>query len=248
MKMPTKKRALLAALALTSVMTVIDAQASVITYEFKNTTNSLYLNNSTQNTNGLLSAPINGIFATATFTDVGTGNTKAVELTLAVDSSLASNAYVDNWTFNLVNGATINSAIYKSGSNNSSNGTPSSLPATTTTSAGSGRVLNGGTNYTFDFGVAFSGSPKELNLGSSVTYTLSNTNHTLSASDFLTSDTAGLYAAVHVGGGNVDSYFKTLNTDGIATTNSVPEPATLSVLGLGLAALGASRRRKSAAK
>jgi hypothetical protein len=245
MKMLTKKRSVLAALALVSVMTAIDAQANVVTYEFKNTASSLYLNNSNQNTTGLLSAPVAGIFATATFTDVGTGNSKAVELTLAVANSL-STGYVDNWTFNLVNGATINSAIYKSGANNSSNGTPSSLPATSTTSATT-PVLNG-TGYTFDFGIAFSGSPKELNLGSSVTYTLSNTNHTLSALDFLTSDTAGLYAAVHVGGGNYDSYFKTLNTDGIATTNSVPEPATLSVLGLGLAALGVSRRRKSAAK
>jgi len=244
MKMLTKKRGVLAALALVSVMSAIDAQAGVITYEFKNTANSLYLNG-TQNTNGLLSTPVNGIFATATFADVGTGNNKAVELTLSVDDSFALNGYVNNWTFNLANGATINSATYKSGSNNNSKtGTPSTLPATFSTNS----VLNG-TGYKFDFGVAFSGQPKELDQGSSVTYTLSNTNHTLSASDFLANNgTQGLYAAVHVGGGNYDSYFKTLNTDGVATPNSVPEPATISVLGLGLAALGFSRRRKSAAR
>jgi hypothetical protein len=59
--------------------------------------------------------------------------------------------------------------------------------------------------------------------------------------DFMVTGLAGGYFL------DTDSFF----TDGIVTTRlldpvSVPEPGTLALLGIGLAALGLSRRRKTA--
>lgn len=234
MKVLMLKRNILAALAVVSAVAAGAAQASVITYQFTNNNASMY------DGGPLINAPANGVFATATFTDVSSGK---VELTLSVPSGLSPNAFVDFWTFNLLNGS-LDSVVLKSGQ---TGGTvlPSPLPATSSTN----NVVNGGAaNNKFDFGIDFAKALKELDGSSTATYTLTGSSG-FNANSFFTSNDAGIYAAVHVGsngnGGSYDSYFKTLST---GPTGNVPEPATLSILGLGLAGLGMSRRRKSAAQ
>lgn len=163
---------------------------------------------------------------------------------MSVAPNLASSLYVDNWTFNLAanneNSPLISSVVLKSGVR----GTLSSqqvTPSTNTVVSGANGT-NGGNS---DLGFSFTGlNPKELRAGSSSTYTLSGSN-SLNASQFLVANNFGIFAAVHVDGGRVNTYVKALNTDGIAITlsSSVPEPTSVALVGLGLLGFAASRRK-----
>lgn len=231
MKLTQVGRTVSAALALAFAMSASNSQAAVITFDFANTQPSLI-------SGSLISAPTNDVFGSAMFSDISTGK---VELTLTAAGALASNLYITNWLFNLGGGASLTSVV-----NNSSLGTVSNTPA------------NSGTNFafsgqTFDFSLNFdSERPRELNASSIVTYTLTGTNG-FAASSFLTGNTSGVFSAVQVSGGPRDSVFKTLNINGdgggaSANPAAVPEPMTVSILGLGLAGLAFSRRRKPLAK
>lgn len=230
-----KKTAVAASLAFISTLAATTASATVI-YEFSNIGTAVYSGSTLSGTSG--------IFATATFTDVSGG----VELTLNVLGNLPKSNYVDNWTFNLAasgpgNGNVVNisSITYVSGVKAATVSTASSSSLLTSTR---NDVINSASG--FDLGFNFAGlSPKELDGGSSSTYKLTGSN-AFGASDFLAANGTGanaIYAAVHVAGGGTDSYFKALNTDGVATSAAVPEPGTVALLGFGLLGFAASRRK-----
>lgn len=223
-----KKSAVAAAVAFISTIAATSASADVI-YEFSNT--------STANYNNSLLSGSSGIFATANFKDVSSG---VVLLTLNVLSTLPSNNYVDNWTFNLGNSTNISSITYVSGAK----GVASTAPIT----GAANNVSNGTDGGNFDLGFSFESlRPKALKAGDSAVYTLTG-SFDFDATDFLTANDNGIYAAVHVAGGNNNSHFKALNTDGVATSaNNVPEPTTTALLGLGLLGFAASRRKSAKA-
>lgn len=232
-----KKTAVAASIAFISAIAATAANANVI-YEFSNTGTAVYSGSTLSGTSG--------IFATATFTDVSAG---VVQLTLNVLGNLPSSNYIDNWTFNLAaggpgngNAVNITSIEYVSGVTAK---TVSAASSSSPLTSGKNNVTNGAATG-FDLGFSFAGlSPKELDGGSFSTYKLTGTS-AFDSSDFLTANGTGanaIYAAVHVNGGSTDSYFKALNTNGVATATAVPEPTTVALLGLGLLGFAAARRK-----
>lgn len=225
MKIAQIRRSAVAAAALAFAMGASSAQAAVITFDFANTTPSLI-------SGSLISAPVNGVFGSAMFSDISSG---VVQLTLTAAGALASNLYITNFGFNLGAGTTLNSIV-----NNSGLGTVSTTPATSATNLSFA-------GQTFDLLLNFSAErPRELDASSVVTYTLTGTGG-FNASSFLTSNSSGVFAVAQVSTSQNGSVFKTLSA-GTGNPSTVPEPMTISMLGLGLAGLAFSRRRKPLAK
>lgn len=169
------------------------------------------------------------VFAKATFTDTGTNK---VQLQMTVLPGLDSNAYVNDWAFNLKSGSTITSATV--------NGTPvaSGVDFTSPTKNFFG---TGGNVFELIFNYSNS-NPGQISIGNTSTYDL--VGNSLTANSFNTS-TDGIFSAVHVQGfGNGKSgLFGGTTTNPGGGGNSVPEPTSIALLGLGLFGIAAARRK-----
>jgi hypothetical protein len=169
----------------------------------------------------------NTIFATAIFDDHNSSG--SVTLTMNVLNNLSAGAYVNDWYFNVAS-APLGSINFVSGT------------AASTVENGTDAYKADGTGGNFDFAFHFpTNNPGELAQGHTSVYTLTDAGITANSFNTVSvpaPDGGGYLSALHVQG-----YGNSVWIAGDPGTQ-VPEPATVALLGLGLFALGAARRRK----
>lgn len=177
--------------------------------------------------------PSPGIWASATFEDTFTPGT--VKLTMNVSTALAgTSAYVNDWYFN-VNANPVLTFLNTSG------------PGASLTYGNNCCHVNGPSgdfDLTFHFNTS---NPGNLGQGLTSIYELSGLGLTAASFSGLTplegNGKGGLLASVKVQGDGQSADFKgVLGEPRIPGTN-IPEPASLGLLGLGMLALAAMRRR-----
>lgn len=182
----------------------------------------------------------NTIFATAIFDDHN--STGTVTLTMTVLNNLSSGAYVNDWYFN--------SSTAAVGFNFVSGTEAASVGSYTNAFKAGG--TGGEFDLIFDF---FTKNSGVLAQGHTSVYTLTDAGLTASSFNSVSvpaPNGGGYVGAIHLQGyGNsvwvAGSELIQLPENPVpepATLNPVPEPATLALLGLGLFALGITRKRK----
>jgi hypothetical protein len=200
-----------------------------------------------------------GTFARATFADQGGGT---IRLTMSVLGNLTAGAFIDEWYFNV--NADPTQLLYSKV--NVANNVSLSTFVTTQNPNGSPNCCKAdGTGGAFDFLITFpNGQPHELDANSFSSYDLSLNGGTLTMAMiediFSVPDpsnnpaTGGYRSAIHVQGfnfaGSSSVWIAAQECNPVVEQcenpnpeTEIPEPGTLTIVGLGLASLALLRRR-----
>lgn len=172
----------------------------------------------------------NDIYAKAIFDDGG--GSGSVTLTMSVLNNLSTaGAYVNDWYFNVAN-VPLTSIAFASGI------------STSDVDNGTNAFKANGTGGKFDFAFHF---PGELVHGHTSVYTLTGAGITANSFNSVSvpaPNGGGYVGAIHVQGYDRTGVWVSGRVGDPTQVSQVPEPATLTLLGLGLFGIAATRRRR----
>jgi hypothetical protein len=171
----------------------------------------------------------NGVFASATFANGTLANT--VDLTMKVESSLDSGAYVNDWAFNMFSGPEITEVVAKPAND---------IKVKVQYGSETKPFFSTGDIYELIFRFS-SSNPGEIQRGTSLTYTITGKNG-LTEDSFATSSN-GIFSAIHVQGFSQGGSGVFISGEPGLPPAEIPEPTTVALLGLGLLGFAAARRK-----